>query len=491
MGAGEITPADLPRSFFVVSKDPRRAGRHLVDSILSDGFMAVLAVLLVPVILLPLFVALPASVLGFLGVGDVIVVAFFVIEYVAKLYLSEGRWAHFRSPWRLLDLAVVVVSVISYLPLLGLTLHGSWPLLLRLLRLPRAFAVGARVVGRATHEQGRPVASREAAVPETIDSLTPGAKAPGSRLTWEEVAPHVLNPSPEWIDIEGIGRAGIHRLSELLKIPEPHFKSKDIDNVSPHVHRAERATFLFLHSGEVSFPTSEEEFLSVDRSGLVIICAGPTILTISPHHLDVPRRTRSWLPSEVPPGQYLSGVLYAIFSSTLDQYRHILSDIEADLNKIGKLPRERLPRDFLERMYAMRREMARVNSSLVHMKDMLIRIDGGRLPLDGFDEEALQNFRVLQGDTEFLGELSDDITDSIQMDVDLYINQEAFETNKMLKVLAVITGLSLIPAVLGGVLGMNLLGQPYPLEMWQVVGGMALTVAFLIYCFIKAGWLKT
>ena len=110
----------LPRSIFVPDEDPHEAAREAVYAILSDPFMAFISLLLLPIILLPIFVSLPATIVQLLDYGDVTIVVFFVAEYASKIYVAKDRWAYVRSPWHLLDLAVIVLSFVTYLPIFAL-----------------------------------------------------------------------------------------------------------------------------------------------------------------------------------------------------------------------------------------------------------------------------------------------------------------------------------------------------------------------------------
>jgi len=71
--------------------------------------------------------------------------------------------------------------------------------------------------------------------------------------------------------------------------------------------------------------------------------------------------------------------------------------------------------------------------------------------------------------------------------VDVYTNQSSFETNRILKILAVITAVAIIPATIGGLLGID---GPYDFVLWQVLLEVALGMVFATYCFIKLGWLR-
>ena len=94
--------------------------RTVVYSVLSDRFMALLSILLIPIILLPFVMELPPSVLNFMDVCDWSIVFVFVAEYASKLYLAGDRRAHFREPWHLVDLVIVVIPFVQFLPVLGI-----------------------------------------------------------------------------------------------------------------------------------------------------------------------------------------------------------------------------------------------------------------------------------------------------------------------------------------------------------------------------------
>src|SRR5262250_577803 len=92
---------DLPRSLSDVKTDPRKDLRDIVNNILSDRFMGFVALLLIPIIVLPIVTDPPASVTTFLYVSDWTIITIFVVEYASKLYLSQSRRDYFVSRWHL------------------------------------------------------------------------------------------------------------------------------------------------------------------------------------------------------------------------------------------------------------------------------------------------------------------------------------------------------------------------------------------------------
>jgi len=105
--------------------------------------MLVLAVVLSPATVMPLALRLsPFMVAVFEAVNwfDIVV---FALEYVLKLYVAESRLAHFRAPWHLLDLGIVLLAGVEFLPFVEWPGAGAAPLL-RLIRLVRFFAIAGR-----------------------------------------------------------------------------------------------------------------------------------------------------------------------------------------------------------------------------------------------------------------------------------------------------------------------------------------------------------
>jgi Mg2+ and Co2+ transporter CorA len=74
--------------------------------------------------------------------------------------------------------------------------------------------------------------------------------------------------------------------------------------------------------------------------------------------------------------------------------------------------------------------------------------------------------------------------------IELHINFKSFEMNAFLKLLAIVSFLGLIPSVAGGLLGMNVAGNPWPVTLGQVAFGVAMGMATALYVFAVRGWLK-
>jgi len=58
-----------------------------------------------------------------------------------------------------------------------------------------------------------------------------------------------------------------------------------------------------------------------------------------------------------------------------------------------------------------------------------------------------------------------------------------------MRIIAVITSLGIIPA-LAGLLGSNLIDNPWNIKLWQLSGGVGVIMISMIWIFYRLGWLK-
>ena len=62
--------------------------------------------------------------------------------------------------------------------------------------------------------------------------------------------------------------------------------------------------------------------------------------------------------------------------------------------------------------------------------------------------------------------------------------------NKVMRILAVASVLGLVPAVIGGLFGMNIEGNPWPLTLPQITFAISIGMLFCLYIFLAKGWLR-
>ena len=156
---------------------------------------------------------------------------------------------------------------------------------------------------------------------------------------------------------------------------------------------------------------------------------------------------------------------------------------------LENIPLRKRPGNFLEVTFLLRKEVNQIVPSLLHLKEIISVITSNRVPLEGFSEKHEKIFDILLDEASYLHENASNARDNLQSLVDLYINNNSYETNKVMRIIAVITSMSIIPAALG-LLGSNIIGNPWNIQLWQVFGLLATFMLSMGWVFYRLGWLK-
>ena len=157
--------------------------------------------------------------------------------------------------------------------------------------------------------------------------------------------------------------------------------------------------------------------------------------------------------------------------------------------RLESIPYKERPSTFLETTFHLRKEANQLVPSLLHLKELISIISSKRVPLEGFDEKHEKIFDILLDEAVYLHETASNARDDLLSLIDLYINTTSYEMNKVMRVIAVITCLGIIPAVMG-LLGSNIAGNPWDIQLWQVFGILGVVMFFLGWVFYRLGWLK-
>lgn len=118
--------------------------RRIVYLIFHDNLMAVLAFAMVPLLIADLSAGASSASLV-TQVIDLVIVGIFAAEYVFKLLVDESPMRFLRSPWRLLDLILVLLAIVSYLP--GIPNMVKRAMIFRLLRVFRVALFAMKGMG--------------------------------------------------------------------------------------------------------------------------------------------------------------------------------------------------------------------------------------------------------------------------------------------------------------------------------------------------------
>jgi Mg2+ and Co2+ transporter CorA len=470
--------------------DRKKELREKIDLILPDSLMIVLALIIIPVVLIPFWVDLPESIDSSFSFIDYAILGIFIIEYLLKTILAANPLKRIINPWHLLDLLIIVVPLVSLLPVVSLK-YGKSSMILRLLRIVRLLAIGGRTVDRRVElASSAPKVIAKADASLEIQVMDGQLENSYKNVPLNEIKKYLDSPSHTWVDISYISEGDFDQFSSILEIPRILLESELVDESYPRVDYFEHYAMIFARIPDIQLSPNDPARLSINRKGFLVICQRQNVITVSRGKTDlfskiIERAKKIHTPEE----PIVVTILYTILKYLLEQDKQIIAALERELMILESTSLKNRPAGFLEITFHLRKEVNQLVPSLLHLKEIIAVITSKRVPLEGFNERHEKIYDILVDEAVYLNETASNARDNLQSLIDLYINTTSFETNKVMRVIAVITSLGIIPA-LGGLFGSNLIGNPWNFHLWQVFGVAGIIMLAMGWIFYRLGWLK-
>lgn len=405
----------------------------------------------------------------------------FALEYAFSLARARDRKAFLLSGWRILDLLIVL------LPLASLLWQESDALRVSpALRLIRVVLFSARLGGVVTRGPAAALAVPEV-VPLTVSVLRAGE--PPRAASWDEVARGLRSKGQEWFHASGVERTHMDFISLEAGVSSAFLSQILTETAYPRVEVYDRFTALFTWVPSVEW---EGENPRVDRRGLLVLAADDGVLTLAQRSMPIQEEVAGSIDELgfAPSAMFSNRAILGILKNVLRRYESVAGQLEHGARSLELVPvRESRPA-FLERTFRLQRQISMVKSDLWRLKGVLAAIAEGRLPFHGIDSDGRSVLRVLADEASYAYETAFNTREALLSLIDLHLNVVSFEMNKVMRLLAVVSALGLIPTIVGGLLGMNLRESPWPLTLAQVSFAVSMGMASLLYVFLVKGWLR-
>ena len=413
-----------------------------------------------------------------------VIIALFAIDYVATLLLSDNPRAYAFSPWGLLDLAIVACPLLSLLPGVSGELRST-PIL-RLIRLGRVAIFGARASWAVTQrEEAEPSTITHA--PLRVDALAEGSSRPATS-SLRELLGAVANTASGWWHVSGGVLDQIAEIAAVTGVPSADLESVFSDMSYPRILPTGPFSGLFSWLPVVQAVAPRP---AVVRHGVLLLTNGATGVTICERAsslveaaLEASRRI------ELPPASLAARMPLYLIRLVLDRNEQVAGELERALRRLEALPIEDSSTDFFAHAFWLKRELSAARVDLWRLKGLLGSLAEGRARVCGLDDVSLPVLRRFAEDAEYLYDTIDQLRDGVLSIIDLHVNIVSFEMNRFMRLLAVASVLGLIPAVVGGLLGMNLVGTPWGATLSQVAFGVSMGMLACLYVFLARGWLR-
>ncbi len=464
---------------------PSRRDRvlHALARRLGEGTMGFVALLALGIALAWLLFELPPAAARVLAILEWAVVGVFALEYAVHFSLAERKRDFVRNPWRILDLVIIIIPFLSLLPFLR-PLRSS-PVL-RLLRLSRVFLFGARLGGRAAQrpESREQIAGGGAT---QVSVLREGESRPRT-TTWEQFLEGVPGSEDEWYHIAHLSKDQIRDVARVARLPERFLEMSVEGTARPRIEVADDFTALFLWLPEVA----REKPLQLERSSVMLVTTPAFLLSFSQRRAgqQVPigaSQERLNLPAEAP---FPTRMTYAFVRVLLERYHDVQRRFEDELRRLEDVPAKVGGAGFFEDCFSLERELTATRGDLWRLKGVLASLSEGKVRIQGQRDDDREFLRGISEEAESLHEAISTFRESLVSLMDLHMNVASFEMNKGMRLLAILSALGLLPAVVGGLLGMNLAGNPWPATLPQVAFGVLWGMALAVYLFFIKGWIR-
>jgi hypothetical protein len=408
-----------------------------------------------------------------LTLGEWVVVALFALEYAVHWLQAPSKRDYMLDPWRILDLVIIVAPLVSLIP--GTPEAARSSPALRVLRLARAVLAGTRASARLRHHavadarpmpHGPPVVTRLQADEPQSTSLDWAAL-----LAW-------LGGTPRgWLHASNLEPARIEELARVTRLSRTLIENALGESSYPRLEVGPKWVTFSL-----ALPLPEG-----GRESLLMLIGEECVLSLTLY------RTESRTPFVVPPAAPRAWPVRAVLSvvrQALGRHEEIVGRTERELRALEELAADESPGEFFQQTFALRKRIGASKADLLRLRGILRAVAEGRRPLPGLGNEEREDMARVAEDADYLHETADGVREALLSLLDLHLNVSGYGMNRFMRLLAIVSALAIIPTIIGGLMGMNLIDNPWPATLPQVAFGTFIAMTCVLYIFLAKGWLK-
>jgi Mg2+ and Co2+ transporter CorA len=416
-----------------------------------------------------------------LTVVEWVLVGMFAAEFFIQGAVAHDRHSWIRSPWRIVDAITVLGPVAALLPQVSDLARGS--LMLRMLRVGRAVAFGTRA---GSHAVRKPRDMSQAVGPRTptVSFVSAEGDLHPVRSDWGSFLAWTREPAASWFHASDLDRDHFYELAHAAGVSDQEINSVFEEDVHAKLREGSHHATLILQMptvSEVGFPEVHRDRLLavVTKKGILTVTTGSFDLHSAVEHLS----KRVALPKFAFPAR----IAAALLSVARERNLFVEHRFDEEARRLEALEGGNA---LLRESFRLRREISTTALDLWHVKAVVRALADGKTTLRGMDLREEKYLDDLLAETESLYETVNKSKEEVKSLIELHINFKSFEMNAFLKLLSIVTFLGLIPSVAGGLLGMNVAGNPWPVTLGQVAFAVAMGMATVLYVFAVKGWLK-
>jgi Mg2+ and Co2+ transporter CorA len=472
--------------------------RHKVRAttyrVFNDDAMIGLAAILLCFVIIPVFFDISSRMQSIFDYTIYIIVAAFVVEYFLKLYVAESRISFVTDLWHFINLLIIILASLDLLNL-GPDLIAEHGKLAIVIYPFLAFILASRTLERAISLHPTEIAKK---LESELQIITFDQKGHINRtLNGESRSSLMPKGDTLWVHFQDVKSLDLEYIEKATSIPQNLLESKLIRRSLPKIEFVKGIPSIFLWDSEVKLDDHYADGAHIDiaafnieTNGILIACVDDNIITLSTGKSDLFDRILSHeLPIE--DDAFRARILLAIIRQKIEDYGEIIRSIEGKAIQFEEMPVNRSSPKFLEETFYFKKEIQKTISNLWHFNRVVHHILEIKNPIFlELSESQSNKLDSLYAESEYLYETAQNTRDSLISLIELHINTVSYDMNRVIKIVAVITCLALIPSIIGGLLGVNLTDGPYPLKITEVFFLVFFLMLICLYIFYKMDWLK-
>ena len=162
-------------------------------------------------------------------------------------------------------------------------------------------------------------------------------------------------------------------------------------------------------------------------------------------------------------------------------YHQLAGRCEERLRGLEDVPVQESRPAFFEVTFRLKKQLSAAQVDLWRLKRVADELVARR----GAGAAAVDAYTRFESDIDYLYDTMLNIREEVLSVIDLHLNVVSFEMNRVMRVLAVIGALGLIPAIVAG-----LIAPPSMLALPQVAFFILFGMAIGLYFFLIKGWLR-
>lgn len=462
----------------------RRWPQRLFAWLLGEAFLGFLAIVAAALTLFPMLFPLTPRTDASLDVLQWAIISWFGVEYGVALAAADSRRRFLVDPWRLLDLVTILLPLASLLPQVSSVLLSS-PVL-RLVRLVRIVTLGLRASGVVVRRQTTVAGLAAPVGPAQVMRMPDLPPAQPQTARWDELRQWLRGGTRAWYHVSNPSPSELAELGRDAGLPPGFLEANLVGMNYPHVSSGPQVLALFTWLPE--FEQSER----TDRHALLFVAWENRLVSLSRRSTSLVERIESRAPADTTAaaGGFSGRIIAAELARVVTQNDALVARCEQELHALEDIPvRESRP-EFFERTFRLKKELSAAQSDLWRFKGLLADLAAQRVRLPGAAETEADAFGQLSARVDYLYETILNIREELLSVIELHLNVVSFDMNRVMRVLAVVSVLGLIPAVIGGLFGMNLVDNPWPFTLPQVAFSICFGMVLGLYLFFVKGWLR-